>query len=97
VFGFFVGAKARGDDVVASVFLTITPFGTIKLPAVPPILEPINTRVGKEAHVCSIDISAEEKRWPYLKMAIALNSCFFEFISQAPKARLGELAKSKLG
>jgi hypothetical protein len=39
-----------------------------------------------------IDISPEEKRWPHLEMAIALNGCFFEFISQAPKARLGELA-----
>ena len=77
MFGFFVGAKARGDDVVASVFLTITPFGTIKLPAVPPILEPINTRVGKEAHVCSIDISAEEKRWPYLKNGDSFEQLFF--------------------
>jgi len=96
--GFLWDLTPWDDDVIASDFFDDQSTWDDNPPTIPPILEPLDGRVGKEvAHLtyARIGISPEDKQWHFLEMAKALNGCFFEFISRAPKARLGELSKLK--
>ena len=94
---FLYAEKPQADDVIAedyfdkpSQWLTVRPEKT-------ETLKVIHKRVGKEvAHLtyARLEVTAEAKQWPFIKIASEINSVFDAFLNNVAENRLGSNVNS---
>jgi hypothetical protein len=84
---FLYPENPKADDVVADDFLDDHSAWLEKRPPISNLLEAVHPRVGKEvAHLTylRICITDEQRRWPFVKIAVEINLALREFVNLLP-------------
>jgi hypothetical protein len=89
---FLFGENLRDDDVVADDFLGSEGRWANLAGEIPPILNAVRQRVGKEiAHLtyARVSVTPEAKHWHFLEIAAAMQSVLERLLAVVPRTRLG--------
>lgn len=90
---FLFADKPRSDDVVAEDFFPTPEMWPRLRGDMPPILRDVDARVGKEvAHLtyARLAVTPERKAWHFVEIAVALEAIITVFVSNVPRANLGD-------